>query len=150
MLLISADTYIPSKHTQDLCCSFLFCQSHLALINEKNILCSFSLDDHDQNCFLHACQVGCCSQKHFETRSRSPSALGGWVKFNLLVWIYSGPFLICVDWHQVFIVLVPWAKLFSVKLWLTQSTWGKMVKNTRNQFLVRRLSFCRVTSYSLY
>lgn len=43
MFLINADTYIPSKYTQDLWCSFFICQSHLALINEKTFNVHFHL-----------------------------------------------------------------------------------------------------------
>lgn len=105
-------------HMQDLECSVLVCQSQLALVINDQAFCLLG----------HLMTIGkilACMPVEWgvelvrnilvEIRSRSLSAFGPWVKCNLLVWIYSGSFLVSVDWQQEFMVPLPWSKLLSVK-----------------------------------
>lgn len=146
MFLTSANTYIHNKYTQDLWCSFLVCQSHLALvINDQTFYVLAHLMTMSRIIAYMPVEYGVELDKNilFETRSRSPSAFGTWVKFNLLVWIYGGSFLIWVDWHQVFVLWWVYGSsaLGKTLLYQTMTNTICMRKNGERIQETRRFSF---------
>lgn len=105
LLWTSGNTHIHSLHTQYLECSVLVCRSQLALVINDQAFC---LLGHLMTigkilaCVPVEWSVELIRSILFEIRSRSLSAFGTWVKCNLLVWVYSGSFLVSVDWQQEF------------------------------------------------